>query len=206
MPTTLKSAAVALVFVLLFVASASGAEESRALEGLEVLRRGFAELNDFTAEITQEKQLALMKQKMVSRGVVRFRKPGTFYMELYPPNGSRLLMRDNILIVQLPEHGTTDRMILPPDQGLGRWFDYLSKPITSLPAGMNVTAVRQGDSWIVHITPASKGGVRELELTFDLEGRIRRLAIEERNRDRTVIKFANLRRNAGLKDKDFRLH
>jgi len=206
MSSTLKSVVLALIFVLSFVASVTGAEESRALEGLEVLRRGFAELNDFTAEITQEKQLALMKQKMISRGVVRFRKPGTFYMELYPPNGSRLLMRDNILTVQLPEHGTTDRMILPPDQSLGRWFDYLSKPITSLPEGMNVTAVRQGDSWTVHITPASKGGVRELELTFDIEGRIRRLAIEERNRDRTVIKFANLRRNTGLKDKDFRLH
>lgn len=198
-----------ILFLMLFNVAAAPAQavpDKKALEGLEVLRRGFAELTDFTAEITQEKQLALMKQKMVSRGVIRFRKPGTFYMELYPPNGSLLLMRDNVLTIRLPEQGMTDRMVLPPEQSLEKWMAFLSRPITTLPEGMDVKGVRQGDSWTVHILPAGTGGVKELQITFDLEGRIRRLAIEERNRDRTVIRFTSMRRNVGLREKDFRLN
>lgn len=198
-----------ILFLMLFNVASAPAQavpDRKALEGLEVLRRGFAELTDFTAEITQEKQLALMKQKMVSRGVIRFRKPGTFYMELYPPNGSLLLMRDNVLTIRLPEQGMTDRMVLPPEQSLEKWMAFLSRPITTLPEGMEVKGVRQGDSWTVHILPAGTGGVKELQITFDLEGRIRRLAIEERNRDRTVIRFTSMRRNVGLKEKDFRLN
>ncbi|GFE56343.1 outer membrane lipoprotein carrier protein LolA [Geobacter sp. AOG1] len=200
---------VIILFLMLFNVAAAPAQavpDKKALEGLEVLRRGFAELTDFTADITQEKQLALMKRKMVSRGVIRFRKPGTFFMELFPPNGSRLLMQDNVLTIRLPEQGMTDRMVLPPEQSLEKWMAFLSRPITTLPEGMEVKGVRQGDSWTVHILPSGTGGVKELQITFDLEGRIRRLAIEERNRDRTVIRFTSMRRNVGLKEKDFRLN
>lgn len=200
---------VIILFLILFNVAAAPAQavpDKKALEGLEVLRRGFAELTDFTADITQEKQLALMKRKMVSRGVIRFRKPGTFFMELFPPNGSRLLMQDNVLTIRLPEQGMTDRMVLPPEQSLEKWMTFLSRPITTLPEGMEVKGVRQGDSWTVHILPSGTGGVKELQITFDLEGRIRRLAIEERNRDRTVIRFTSMHRNVGLKEKDFRLN
>lgn len=54
-------------------------------EALEILRSSFSRMNDFTAEITQEKQLSLMKKKITAKGMVRFRKPESFYMELFPP-------------------------------------------------------------------------------------------------------------------------
>jgi outer membrane lipoprotein carrier protein len=60
-----------------------------------MLRKTFVGINDFTAQITQEKQLSLMKRKMVASGEVRFKKPDTFYMELYSPYASRVLLKDN---------------------------------------------------------------------------------------------------------------
>jgi hypothetical protein len=39
---------------------------------METLRRGFAGSTDFTAEITQEKLLPLMKQKLVLQGARLF--------------------------------------------------------------------------------------------------------------------------------------
>ena len=53
----------ALLVMLLISASAHAAEIS-ALEGLEMARKGFAGMTDFTAEITQEKQIALLKKTM----------------------------------------------------------------------------------------------------------------------------------------------
>jgi outer membrane lipoprotein carrier protein len=188
---------------LLFFSTTAQAAPERSLEGLEALRRSFAGLSDFTADITQEKHLSLMKQKLVSHGVVRFRKPGLFYMELYPPYASRLLIKDNILTVKLPDQGTTDRIPLSPEESLERWLDYLAKPVAALPEGVEVKADRRGQIWTVQIFPKKKGGVKELRIIFDSEGRIRQLLIEERNQDRTVVRFTNMRRNVGLKEKEF---
>jgi outer membrane lipoprotein carrier protein len=64
----------------------------KELESLELLRRCFVDVADFTAEITQEKQLTLLKRTMTARGTVRFKKPDLFFMEIYPPYASRLLL------------------------------------------------------------------------------------------------------------------
>lgn len=199
----MKNATFLAILILLLSLTCAHASSNKALEGLEALRRGFADMNDFTAEITQEKQLALMKQKMVSRGVVRFKKPGIFYMELFPPFASRLLLRDNVLTLKLPAQGVTERVVLPPEESLERWLAFLARPMTALPDGVEVQAERQGGVWTVRMFPRNKGGVKEVQLTFERDGRLKRLAIEERNRDRTVIRFANMRRNVGLKDSDF---
>ena len=176
-----------------------------AIEALETLRRGFAGTTDFTAEITQEKQLALMRHKMVSKGVVRFKKPDTFFMELYPPHPSRLLLKDNVMTIRLVDQGVTDRVVLSPEEGLGKWFAYLGKPVTKLPEGVEVKAERQGKFWIVQLLPKGKGAVKQLTLKFDQEGTVSRIVIEERNKDRTDLSFQKLRRNVGLQDKEFKV-
>ena len=193
------------MIAVLYSPAAAHAARSPALDALETLRRGFADINDFTAEITQEKQLALMKQRMVSRGAVRFKKPGIFYMELYPPHASRLRLKNNILTIRYPKEGLTDRITIPPEEGLEKWFTYLATPVTALPGGVEVRAERLGDLWDLHILPGSTGGVKEFRLIFDGEGKIKSLTIAERNSDRTVIKFHNLRRNTGLKEQDFQI-
>jgi outer membrane lipoprotein carrier protein len=196
-----------LLFLIIFssLVPAAHAAGNPALEALETLRRGFAETSDFTAEIVQEKQLSLMKRKMVSSGVVRFKKPGIFYMELYPPHASRLRLKGNVLTVRLPKEGVTDRLTLPPEESLERWFAYLARPITSLPEGVDVRGEYRGGVWTLRIVPGEKGGVRSLQLVFDGEGRIKRLAIDEKNGDRTVIRFHSLRRNVGLGEQDFQV-
>ena len=200
----MKKILLLILMIISTLSPAARAARNPALEGLETLRRGFADLSDFTAEITQEKQLSLMKRKMVSTGVVRFKKPGIFYMELYPPHASRLQLRDNVLTIRLPKEGVTERVTLPPEEGLGRWFAYLARPVTSLPEGVEVRGERQGELWTLRIVPGGSGGVRELRLAFDGAGRIRTVAIEEKNGDRTVITFRNLRRNTGLTEQDLR--
>lgn len=201
----MKKILIMTMLIISCLGQSAHAAQDRALEALETLRQGFAHMTGFTADIVQEKQMAMMKRKMVSKGVVRFRKPGTFYMELFPPYASRLLLRDNLLTMRLPEQGVTDRIVLPPEESLDKWFTYLAKPVTRLPEGMEVRADRQGNNWTVQLSPKGKGGVKELAINFDGEGKIKRLAIDERNGDRTVIKFANLRRNPALTEKDFLL-
>ena len=192
-----------LILVALSISTSVHAAGDLALEAVETLRLGFAATTDFTADIVQEKQLALMKKKLVSKGVVRFKKPDTFFMELYPPHASRLLLKDNVMTMRLMEQGVTDRIVLPPEEGLKKWLAYVPKPVKTLPEGVDVKAERRGKLWTMQLFPKNKGAVKQLTLNYDLEGNISRIIIEERNKDRTVLDFRNLRRNVGLQDKDF---
>ncbi len=175
------------------------------LEGLEAMRRSFAGLSDFSAEITQEKQLSLLRKKLVMHGRVRFRKPDLFLMELDPPYASRLLMRDSVVEQAAERAARPNRIPLPPEQGLKRWFDNLSRPVTAIPDGMKVRAELNGGVYTLAITPPGGGQVRELVLAFLGDGTLRRLVIEERSGDRSTITFKRLKRNQGLTDRDFRL-
>jgi len=196
---------VAMLLTILFSSATAHAAEIPPLEGLEMARKGFAGMTDFSAEITQEKKITLLKKTMTSSGQVRFRRPDTFYMEVYSPYASRLLLKDNILTMYLPADGIRQKTVLPPEEGLRRWFSLFDRPVTRLPAGVELRADRRGDTVTLRISPTGKKGVKDIRITLFDDGRPRRLTIEEQNRDRTVITFHRVRKNVGLAEKDFRI-
>jgi outer membrane lipoprotein carrier protein len=181
------------------------ARQIPAVEGLEALSKAFSGVTDFTADISQEKRISLMKRALTMNGTVRFRKPDLFYLELNAPYASRMVLRDNTIEQVMGTGGERNRIVLPPDQGLKRWFSRLAAPITALPEGVGVQADATGSLYTVTMTPHGKGQVRELVVTFLEDGTIRKLVIVEQNGDRAVMTFKKVRRNVGLTDRDFRL-
>lgn len=197
---------ISAIIILLLAAPLCHARPVAPLEGLEALRRAFSGITDFTADITQEKRISLMKRGMLMTGQVRFRKPDLFFMEINPPYAGRMLLRDAVIEQETPSAGNgRNRIVLPPEQGLKRWFDKLALPVTILPDGVSVRADRNGAVYTVTIAPNGKGMVKELIITFQDNGAIRRLVINERNGDRATMTFKNVRRNTGLTDRDFKL-
>lgn len=193
------------ISMFLFLVTTANARPIAALEGLEALRKTFSGMTDFTAEITQEKRLSLMKRTLTMTGAVRFRKPDMFYLELLPPYASRMLLRDNTIEQVMGNNSDRNRIVLPPEQGLKRWFSRISEPIVAMPKGMEVLADLTGQIYSVTITPHGKGQVKELIIVFSDDGVVRRLIIGEQNGDRAVMTFRKFRRNVGLTDKDFSL-
>ena len=143
------------LFALLMLTGALKAEARNLtpVEGLEALRRSFGTMQDFTADLTQEKQLSIMKKKLVMQGQIRFKKPDRFYMELVPPYSSKVLLKDTVLLQRLGNQGELQRIVLPPEQGLSRWFATLAKPITAVPEGMEVRAEQTGSQTSVTMIP-----------------------------------------------------
>jgi len=175
------------------------------VEGLEAFRRGFAGISDFTADITQEKRLSLMKRTMVMSGSLRFKKPDLFFMEIKPPFNSRMLLRDTIIEQVASSDKTPTRIALPPEQGLKQWFSKLAAPVTSLPQGVGVQADLSNSVYTLTIAPPGGGQVKDISIVFLGNGTVRRLVINERNGDRATMTLKNVRRNVGLTEKDFRL-
>jgi outer membrane lipoprotein carrier protein len=193
-----------IVLLLCFVSSGH-TRPLLPLEGLEALRKAFSGVTDFTAGITQEKRLALMKRTMTMNGTVRFRKPDLFYLEITSPYVSRMLLRDSTIEQVMGNASDRNRIVLPPEQGLKRWFSRISVPVSSLPEGMAVKADVTGQVYTVTISPQGKGQIKEVIVTFQEDGTVRRLVIGERSGDRAVMTFHKVRRNVGLTEKDFRL-
>ena len=195
------------LFALLILTGALKAE-ARSLtpvEGLEALRRSFGTMQDFTADLTQEKQLSIMKKKLVMQGLIRFKKPDRFYMELVPPYSSKVLLKDTVLLQRLGTQGELQRIVLPPEQGLSRWFATLAKPVTAVPEGMEVRAEQNNSQTSVTIRPAKNGQLKELTVVLYDDGTVRKLVLEERGGDKTTMTFRKTRKNIGLTDADFRL-
>lgn len=194
-----------LQILTLAVALPAQARSLTPLEGLETLRRSFSGIQDFTADLTQEKQLSIMKKKLVMQGTIRFKKPDRFLMELAPPYSGKVLLKDTVLEQRLGTQGERQRIVLPPEQGLSRWFAAVARPVTSVPEGMEVRAEQNGSLTSVMIRPAKGGQLKELTIVLQDDGTVRKLVLEERAGDRTVMTFRKTRRNIGLTEADFRL-
>lgn len=205
MKRTLSSLLVISVILFAGAVTSVNARPIPPLEGLEALRKGFAGIADFSADITQEKRLSLMKRNMNMNGTVRFRKPDQFFMAINPPYKSRMVLKDSTIELAGGPEGKRNRIVLPPEQGLGRWFSKLAAPVTSLPDGVSIQADLSNSLYTLTITPQGKGTVKELIITFLADGTIRRLTILEQNGDRATMTFRNLRRNIGLTDREFSL-
>lgn len=198
---------ISIVLAVLIWSHATLAEAAQLtpVEGLEFLRRSFQGVQDFTAELTQEKQLAIMKKKLVMHGVIRFKKPDRFFMELDPPYTSKVLLKDTVLEQRLGVKGERQRIILPPEQALSRWLGTIDKPITTVPEGMEVRAEQTGRQASVTIRPAKGGNLKELTVVLLDDGTLRTLVLEEQGGNRTVMTFRKTRKNIGLTEADFRL-
>jgi outer membrane lipoprotein carrier protein len=194
-----------LLLALLLNSSPCQARSISPLEGMEALRRGFAGISDFTADVTQEKRLSLMKRTMVMSGSLRFKKPDLFLMEINPPFSSRMLLHDSVIEQTAGRDRTPTRIALPPEQGLKQWFSKLASPVTALPDGVAVQAELTNSVYTLTIASQGKGQVRDISIVFLADGTIRRLVISERNGDKSTITLKKVRRNVGLTERDFRL-
>lgn len=197
--------AVLVLFVLLLLPLAGHARQIAPQDGLEALRKAFSGINDFTADISQEKKLSVMKRTMKMNGVVRFRKPDLFYLEIVSPYKSRMLLNDAVIEQVMGGSNERSRIILPPEQGLKGWFVRFNQPVKSIPDGMNIQSDLTGSVYTVNVLPKSKGQIKQLSIVFQQDGTIKKIAITEKNGDRSTMLFKNIKRNTGLTARDFRL-
>lgn len=190
---------------LLLTSSPCLARTISPVEGLEALRRGFAGISDFTAGITQEKRVSLMKRTLVMNGSIRFKKPDLFFMEINKPFSSRMLLRDSIIEQITGKDKTPTRIALPPERGLKQWFSKLTSPVTSLPDGVSMQADLTNSVYTLTIAPLDKGEFKDISIVFLGDGTIKQLVINEQSGDRVTMIMKKFQRNIGLTERDFRL-
>jgi len=171
-------------------------------------------VSDFTSlktDFTQEKEMAMFKQKLVLKGRITLQKPGKIAWHVDSPVRYSVLITDTFIRQWDEDTNKVQEISLAKNpifqnvlNQLSVWF---SGEYGSLLA-VNEVQVKQSDPLVLEFIPLekniSKKVIKSITITFREDQKyLKRIQIREVSGDVTTITFTNTRLNAPLNNADF---
>jgi len=184
-----------------------GSTPLSADEVVRRLREVQEKTKDFSADLYQEKKLALLKEKIVSRGRIRFKKPDKVSIEFFPPESSQMVFDGKTVLLYYKEEKVAERYSLRSNPMAERYLLFSKDPFQGNLAEWKILEDRE--SFVVmEIIPKVKDplfvktGLRISKKDWMVIG----MDMVEKNGDTTSIHYSNMKVNTGLTDSDFEIH
>jgi outer membrane lipoprotein carrier protein len=200
---------VSLTMVLMTAALSIRAGAQEQLDKDLVLRqlaRTQREVGDFTADLIQEKRLSLLKENVVSHGVIQFKRPNKVLIELFNPDPSLMVVDGNFLWLYFKRERVAQRYRVGNTPMLNRYLMILDNPLTGEWAKL-ASIRREGDFAVLEMAPGEAEGIFS-KITFWVSTHdwlIRKLVLHEKSGDLTILSYENIRVNTGIPDSHFTL-
>jgi outer membrane lipoprotein carrier protein len=195
---------VLMVALLAFQTAAQG-ELDRDFIVLQ-LTRVQRQIEDFTADIVQEKRISLLRKEIVSHGVMKFKRPNKVFIELFDPDPSLMVVDGNSLWLYFKRERIAQRYRVAHNPMLKKYLMILDQPFTV--GWEKLTSVRrEGDYAVLEFNPEkSESLFSRIVLQVSTEDwLIRKLTLHEKAGDLTILSYANIRVNTGIPDSHFTL-
>ena len=176
-------------------------------EAIQRLREVRERTKDFTADLIQEKTLATLRQKLVSKGKIRYKHPDKVYLEIFSPESTQMSFDGKNLLIYYKEDGVAERYSAQSHPMIEMYLLFLRDPFQERLARWKI-AEDQESFLVIEIVP--KGG----DFAFD-RARLRVskgdwviTAMEwvERSGDTTLLRYSNIQLNTGLTDSAFEIY
>lgn len=196
---------IALMVVLLTIQTAAQGELDRDFI-VRQLARAQREIEDFTADIVQEKRISLLRKEIVSHGVMEFKRPHKVLIELFDPDPSLMVVDGNSFWLYFKRERIAQRYRVAHNPMLKRYLMILDQPFTV--GWEKLTSVRrEGDSAVLEFIPEQgEAAFSKIVLWVSTEDwLIRKMALHEKSGDLTILSYANIRVNTGIPDSHFTL-
>jgi outer membrane lipoprotein carrier protein len=196
---------IVLMVVLLAFQTAAQGELDRDFI-VRQLARVQRQIEDFTADIVQEKRISLLKKEIVSHGVMKFKRPNKVFIELFDPDPSLMVVDGNSLWLYFKRERIAQRYRVADNPMLKRYLMILDQPFTV--GGEKLISVRrEGDCAVLEFNPEKSESVfSRIVLQISTEDwLIRKLTLHEKSGDLTILSYANIQVNTGIPDSDFTL-
>ncbi|OGP55697.1 MAG: hypothetical protein A2Y65_03015 [Deltaproteobacteria bacterium RBG_13_52_11] len=198
-----------LFFLLLSLASLGtpswAQQETRDLASLlDRFKKTQDAIEDFTADIKQVKVASLSNEPVVSRGRMRFKKPNQIWVEMYPPYPNVTVLNKGILLIYFPDEKVAQRYQVAGNPALTKWLLFIQNPIETL--GKKIWLQEEKTEEVVlGIDPAEDLAIfQEIRISIDTSQWMpKRVELVEKNGDRTIINYHNIRINSGIPDSSF---
>jgi len=198
-------AMIVLMVGLLAVQTAAQGELDRDFI-VRQLARTQREIEDFTADIVQEKRISFLRKEIVSRGVMEFKRPDKVLIELFDPDPSLMVVDGNSLWLYFKRERIAQRYRVANNPMLKRYLMILDNPFKV--GWEKLTSVRrEGDSAVLEFIPEQGEAIFSKIVLWVSTGDwlIRKLALHEKSGDLTILSYENIRVNTGIPDSHFKL-
>jgi outer membrane lipoprotein carrier protein len=200
---------VSLTMVLMAVVLPIRAGAQKQLDRNLVLRqlaRTQREVEDFTADLIQEKRLSLLKENVVSHGVIQFKRPNKVLIELFNPDPSLMVVDGNFLWLYFKRERVAQRYRVGNTPMLNRYLMILDNPLTGEWAKL-ASIRREGDFAVLEVAPGEAEGIfsKIIFWVSTHDWLIRKLELHEKSGDLTILSYENIRVNTGIPDSHFTL-
>jgi len=178
-----------------------------AEEVVKRLREVQEKTKDFSADLHQEKKLSLMKEKIVSRGRIRFKKPDKVSIEFFHPESSQMVFDGKTVLLYYKEEKLAERYSLRSNPMAERYLLFSKDPFQEKLAEWRILEDRES-FLVMEIIPKVKDPlfVKTRLRVSKKDWMVIGMEMIEKNGDTTSIRYSNMKVNTGLTDSDFEIH
>jgi outer membrane lipoprotein carrier protein len=196
-----------LISLLLMPLPIKGATPMGADEVVKRLKEVQAKTKDFSADLYQEKKLSLLKEKIISRGRIRFKKPDKVSIEFFHPESSQMAFDGKTVLLYYKEEKVAERYSLRSNPIAERYLLFSKDPFQENLAEWRILEDRES-FLVMEIIPKVKDPlfVKTRLRISKKDWMVIGMDMIEKNGDTTSIRYSNVRMNTGLTDSDFEIH
>jgi outer membrane lipoprotein carrier protein len=196
-----------LVSLLLISLPVKGAAPMSADEVARRLKEIQGKTTDFSADLYQEKKVSLLKEKIVSKGKIRFKKPDKVSIEFFHPESSEMVFDGKTALLYYKEEKVAERYSFRSNPMAERYLLFLKDPFQEKLAEWKILEERES-FLVMEIIPKVKAPlfVKTRLRVSKKDWMVIGMDMVEKNGDTTSIRYSNMKMNTGLTDSDFEIH
>lgn len=203
----MKRRVLLLSLFLLVPLQMSEAQQRRVDEVVQHLREVREQTKDFSADLLQEKKISLLKEKVVSKGRIRFKRPDHFFIEFFHPESSQMAFDGKTLLLYFKEEKMAERYRVQGNPMVEKYLLFSKDPFQEKLAEWKIVEDRES-ALVMEILPRGKEAffVKTRLWISKKDWMVVGMEMVERNGDTTSLRYLNIKMNTGLSDSDFQIH
>jgi outer membrane lipoprotein carrier protein len=197
-----------LIFILsLFLPLTSIEAQTLSVdEVVKRLRESREKTKDFSADLLQEKKISLLREKVVSKGKIRFKKPDRISIEFFHPETSQMVYDGKTFFLYFKEEKMAERYQVQGNPVVEKYLLFSKDPFQEKLAQWRILEDRES-FLIMEILPKVKDPlfVKTKMWFLKKDWTLTGMEMVEKNGDTTILQYSNMRVNTGLLDSDFEI-
>jgi outer membrane lipoprotein carrier protein len=175
-------------------------------EVVQRIRESREKTKDFSADLLQEKKISLLKEKVISKGRIRFKKPDKISIEFFHPETSQMVYDGKTFLLYFKEEKMAERYQVQGNPVVEKYLLFSKDPFQEKLAQCRIVEDRE-TVLALEILPKVKDPlfVKTRMWISKKDWIITGMEMVEKNGDTTTLRYSNMRVNMGLADSDFEI-
>lgn len=201
-----KCVLLTFIFSLILPFASIEAQTLTVDEAVKRIRESREKTRDFSADLLQEKRISLLKEKVVSKGRIRFKIPDRIFIEYFHPEASQMVYDGKTFLLYFKEEKMAERYQVQGNPVVEKHMLFSKDPFQEKLARWRILEDRES-VLVLEILPKVKDAlfVKTKLWISKKDWIITGMEMVEKNGDTTTLRYSNMKVNTGLSDADFEI-